>query len=353
MNQRNGRPFNLGQNKPTLTNKVKEVVSNTGEKIKNATNKISNTAQAATNTIKEKVGNIQQKVKETTNKIDSKIPVSKFTSMTQDFLSANTAISKFVSFILALLLFVIVFQFGVGILQYYIGPSYNPYIINGMVPSDSQTVISANPNVVKSVPIYRSVNAPQGLEFSWNVWFIIQDTSTITGNSLIFSKGTNSAKTNMLSSNVTSDYLNVAPGLFITPSGSQNNLTLVMNTYDSSSNDTVYNETITITDIPMQKWVSCTIRVQGTYVDVYINGVLNQRKILMNLPKQNYYDTYIGQPGGFKGYVSSLRYYGYAINYDEIQTLFAAGPSLKMISSSTMPVTSDYISMNWYYKYLS
>ena len=101
----------------------------------------------------------------------------------------------------------------------------------------------------------------------------------------------------------------------------------------------------------MKKWVCCTIRVQGTYVDVYINGVLTKRTILINLPKQNYYDTYIGDPNGFKGYISSLRYYSKAISYGEIQSLFSAGPSLKMISSDTMPPTSDFLSMNWYYNY--
>jgi len=101
----------------------------------------------------------------------------------------------------------------------------------------------------------------------------------------------------------------------------------------------------------MQKWICCTIRVQGTYVDVYINGVLTKRTILLNIPKQNYYDTYIGDSAGFKGYISSLRYYAKAISYEEIQSLFAAGPALKMLDSSTMPLSNDFLSMNWYYKY--
>ena len=99
----------------------------------------------------------------------------------------------------------------------------------------------------------------------------------------------------------------------------------------------------------MQKWLCCTIRVQGTYVDVYINGVLNQRKILNNPPKQNYGHTYIGQDNGFVGYIASLRYYANAITYDEVQTLFTAGPSLSMLGDT--PASTDYLSLNWYYNY--
>jgi hypothetical protein len=101
----------------------------------------------------------------------------------------------------------------------------------------------------------------------------------------------------------------------------------------------------------MQKWVCCTIRVQGTYVDVYINGVLTKRTILVNIPKQNYYDIYVGDSKGFKGYISALRYYSKAINYDEIQALFTAGPSLQMLEGDDMPRSTDFLSMNWYYKY--
>ena len=352
----------------TLTNQVKKSVSNAGEKLKGASNSLSNAAKGASNAIKEKSEDIQKKIGNAADKSELKAPLSKFATMTQDFLTANTAISKFVSFVLCLLLFIILFQIGAGFLQYFFGPQYNPYIINGMVPSNIQTVISANPNVKEAVPIYRSVDAPQGIEYSWNVWFIVNDnksqqnsstlnTTIAPGGQLIFSKGTRPL-TN-INNNIQQDYVGVSPGLFLMPNidnastntSKSNNLVLVMNTYDGSSNDTTYMEKIIIPNIPMQKWVCCTIRVQGTYVDVYINGVLTQRKILMNIPKQNYYDTYIGQSNGFNGYISSLRYYAKAINFEEIQSLFSAGPSLKMMASSTMPYSSDFLSMNWYYKY--
>ena len=352
----------------TLTNQFKKTLSNTGDKLKGATNSLSSAAKGATEAIKQKSDNVQKKISEVADKSELKAPLSKFAAMSNDFLTANTAISKFVGFVLCLLLFIILFQIGAAALQYYFGVQYNPYIINGMVPSNIQTVVSANPNIKESVPIYRSVNAPQGIEYSWNVWFIVNDntsqqttsslnTTIAPGGQLIFSKGTK-PPTN-INNNIQQDYIGVSPGLFLIPNidntetntSKSNNLVLVMNTYDGSSNDTNYMEKIIIPNIPMQKWVCCTIRVQGSYVDVYINGVLTQRKILMNIPKQNYYDTYIGQSNGFNGYISSLRYYAKAINFEEIQSLFSAGPSLTMITTRNMPQSNDFLSMNWYYKY--
>ena len=339
MNTFNKIKNSLG-NQPKLSNQASDLAKkalNTGSAIKN---KVTDVAKQISDTVKEKV-DVQQPA------------VGKFGAMTQEFFNSNSAISNFVYFFLCVLLFIILFQAGSALVFYMFGPKYNPYIINGMVPSDVQKVISANPNIKDSVPIYRSINEAQGVEFSWNVWFMVQDVAGVSntdGGALIFSKGKNTS-TN-ISAGITQKYLNISPGLFLTPNANDNSIVVVLDTFIPGNNSsTNYYESITIPNIPMQKWVCCTIRVQGTYVDVYINGVLTKRTILINLPKQNYYDTYIGDPTGFKGYISSLRYYSKAISYGEIQSLFAAGPSLKMISSDTMPLTNDFLSMNWYYNY--
>jgi hypothetical protein len=234
---------------------------------------------------------------------------------------------------------------------YLFGPQYNPYILNGMVPSNVKKVISANPNVAESIPIFRSINQAQGIEFTWNVWFMVQDVTGIdntSGGALIFSKGASPLQ----EQGEINKHLNVSPGLFLNPGINNNTLTVILNTFNASnSEDSEFLETINIPDIPMKKWMCCTIRVQGTYVDVYINGVLTKRTILVNIPKQNYYDIYVGDANGFKGYISSLRYYSKAINYDEIQALFTAGPSLQMLEGDDMPKSTDFLSMNWYYKY--
>jgi hypothetical protein len=326
----------------SITKNASNMATKALNKTKEIGQSIQNTAAKVTNAVKSSVGDVQKKVNGITQMNAIKGPVTRWSAMTQEFMTSNSAISKFVGFILCLLLFVIIFQIGMGLLQTMFGANNSPYIINGMVPSDKELQISANPNVADSVPIYRSIDQNQGLEYSWNVWFNVDSNLSSSSFQKIFSKGT--------TSNTNIPRLNVSPGLFLnrdTPSA--NSLHLIIGTLDTSYN-TTQSEEIVINDIPIQKWVCCTIRVQGKAVDVYINGFLKQRKNLISLPKQNYYDTYIGDNGGFKGYISSLRYYGYAIGYDEIQSLFAAGPSLKMLNSSTMPASSDYFGANWYFK---
>jgi hypothetical protein len=337
----------MNNSNKTLSSQATNIAGKALEKTKEAAEGIKAVGNKITNAAKEGVGAVQKKVTNVAGMDQIKGPLTKWSSMTEEFLTANTAISKFVSFFLCLLLFIIIFQVGMGFLKNMFGASYNPYIINGMVASDVLTVVPSNPNVVGSVPIYRSVDANQGLEFSWNVWFMINDGNVGIANNRIFSKGL-VGQNNLSYTNTENEFLNVSPGLFISNLTSNNNslyLILVMNTFDNSNNKI---EKIQIENIPIQKWLCCTIRVQGKSVDIYINGLLKKRVNLINLPRQNYYDTYIGEDAGMKGYVSSLRYYGYAVSYDEIQSLFASGPSLKMISTTTMPASSDYLSLNWY-----
>jgi len=335
-------PFNKTQNNTgkKLSNQVGNIARQATNKLTDIKNSVSAATASVTNSIKEKVANVQKKVTNVTEKPG----ISKLGTMTQDFFSANTAISNFVTFMLCLLLFIIILQVGSKYVIYLFGPQYNPYIINGMVDSNVKKVITSNPNIIDSVPIYRSIDQPQGVEFSWNVWFFVNDSTVIKeNNALIFSKG---------QSKLNQPFLGVSPGVYLNkPSGNTQKMTVVINTFNNSNNNIMPYETIEISDIPVKKWVCCTIRAQGTYIDVYINGVLTQRKILKNLPQQNYGDTFIGDENGFKGYVASLRYYSKAISYEEIQSLFASGPSLVMLSGDAMPTTNDYLSMNWFYKY--
>ena len=340
---------NIGSQNKTLSSQAKNIAGAAIEKTRELAQGIKETGNKITNAAKEGIGAVQKKVTNVSGSEQIKGPITKWTAMTEEFLTANSAISKFVGFFLCLLLFVIIWQIGMGFIQNLFGANYNPYIINGMVASDVLTVVSSNPNVDGSVPIYRSVDANQGIEFSWNVWFMINNPKLGLPINRIFSKGlVNQNNLSYISPTSEPEYLNVSPGLFTSTLNNNNSiqLTLVMNTFDICQNTII--EKITVQNIPIQKWICCTIRVQGKSVDIYINGLLKQRKNLLNIPRQNYYDTYIGDDSAMPGYISSLRYYGYAIGYDEIQSLFAAGPSLKIVTTTTMPASSDYLSMNWY-----
>lgn len=349
-------------NSPSMSNQAKAALNKTKE----MGNKITNVASKLKNNISDAVNTAKRTVEEKTTQNPSFMgPVTAFISGTKQFEESNTAISKFVFIILMLILFIFLFQIGVGIIQKYYGPKRSPMILNGMVTANKKMILSSNPNVQDSVPIYRSVNQDQGLEFTWNVWFYIDSLSSFKYQR-IFSKGSGSESQLGLTPNVLSDsdILISSPGLFITQydlsgsiyplSGSminnkRANLLLVMNTFQPSSTDSQFAESILIKNIPVQKWVNCAIRVQNTTVDIYVNGVMTQRKVLNNLPRQNYYDTYIGENNGFQGNISALSYYDYALRYDEIQSIFGRGPNLTKIDDTPIRPGNDYISSSWYY----
>jgi hypothetical protein len=268
----------------------------------------------------------------------------------------------------------LLFQAGSWLIQYFLGANRNPILLDGMVSATKQKKISVNPNEPESVPIYRSVNEDQGIEFTWNVWFFVDQLNPKNPTySRIFSKGSvNDHLELKLPTSCTDDscknIFNSSPGLFITqnkqkdsifpnstaPVKDENNvnLMLLINTYQPSSTNNQFAESITVENMPVQKWVCATIRVQQTTVDIYINGMMTQRKILNNLPRQNYYDVIVGDvASGFTGSISSLRYFNHALGYDEIQSLYGKGPNLKSLDADGLLNNGvDYISMNWYYK---
>ena len=98
-----------------------------------------------------------------------------------------------------------------------------------------------------------------------------------------------------------------------------------MNTYDESlesSDIEMPYEVIEVENIPIQKWVICTIRVQNKTVDVYLNGIPTKRVNMKNIPKQNYGNIHVGgHSDGFNGYISSLRYFDHAIGNGKIQDI--------------------------------
>jgi hypothetical protein len=279
-------------------------------------------------------------------KPDAKPTAAPTADVVNGFFQMNTTISKMVFILLILILFVLLFHMGLFLLEYAYGNVRTPYVIYGKINSNEMKVISSNPNMTKSVPIIRSVNESSGIEFTWSVWFYIEDPFGVSVNEhrRIFTKGTyNMGDTVNPAYNIA--FLNNSPGLYY--NDTHNKLVLVFNTY---SNDHNIYETIDVEDIPVEKWVCCVLTMKDRKVNVYINGNMSKEYILLNVPKQNYYDTIVGDDKGFGGYISNLRYYDYAINETMIQSLMSEGPNLKTEAPERVYDTPPWLSMNWYYK---
>jgi hypothetical protein len=256
---------------------------------------------------------------------------------TKDFLDSNSLIAKFAFLLLVIIGFVLLLRVGVSLLGYFLKPKESPHLIDGMVDAKQMIVFQQDPSNNGSVTIYRSVNAEDGIEFTWSVWMFINNLQTNASvYKHVFSKGNSKVEQNGLIEP------NNAPGLYIAPN--TNTLVVKMNTFE------VINEEVLIPDIPLNKWVNVIIRCQNTTLDVYINGTIARSVQLMGVPKQNYGDVYVGMNGGFDGYISNLWYYNYALGTAAIQNLVTRGPNKKMIGTTGMSdQLTNYLSLRWFF----
>jgi hypothetical protein len=108
-------------------------------------------------------------------------------------------------------------------------------------------------------------------------------------------------------------------------------------------------EYIDIENIPMNKWFSLVLVMRHQTLDIYINGNLKKSLKLSGIPKQNYGELYVNSFGGFAGHISRLRYYDWALSYNEIETIQRRGPSMRMESSNLKDSERPpYLTPNWW-----
>ena len=253
------------------------------------------------------------------------------------FLSTNSLVAKIVFLILVVIMFILLMRWGAYLLTRFMAPNQNPKLISGMKQGETGITISQNPGIIGSIPVMRSRNQTDGLEFTYTVWIRIRNLPS-SGNvrKHIFHKGSEPpAKANGIF------YPNNAPGLYIHPT--RNTLIVVMNTFKNIT------EEVEINDIPLNKWVNVAIRVEGNKMDVYINGTIALRHIFSSVPKQNYGNVYVNMNHGFNGLLSDLWYHDYALSASEIESIVKDGPDMRMNKSLTSGLP-NYLSLNWFFQ---
>ena len=310
------------------------------------------------NTIGNAIGNVQASFSNTVNGFSQPNQVG---TTTNGFLQANSLIAKFAFIILIIFAFLYLLNLGVSLISYLLSPPANPYLIYGLNEGSTPMTIKQDPSQTGSVYLARSNNREGGLEFTWTTWLYVNDianysvitsapssstTCSTIGNSSakyqhIFNKGDTGYDVNNLAT------VNNCPGLYLSTQvdpkkGAQ--LYLIMDTINNSDTS----DTIEIDNIPIRKWFHLAIRVKNTVLDAYVNGVIAQRQLLSDLPRQNYEDVQICQNGGFSGSLSNLRYYQYALNVFEINNIVNYGPNMALVNNTSSTGGYHYLSKSWY-----
>lgn len=272
-------------------------------------------------------------------------------SQSSSSVDPESFLSKVGVIIIAIIIFTIGLRVGMMIITSLFGYNTSPKLIDGMVSGSELLIIPQDPSINDSKTIYRSVNASEGIEFTWSCWIYIDDLGYnekkyrcvfYKGNN--FSENQSTQQSNETEPTIGLNFPNNSPGVYLAPN--KNELVVIMNTFN------VINEQITIPDIPVKKWVNLIIRCQNDTIDIYINGTIVKSHKLHGVPKQNYGDVYIGADGGFSGYVSNLWYYNHALGIYEITNLVRKGPNIVMIGGSTNALdlkNPDYLSIRWFF----
>ena len=265
-------------------------------------------------------------------------------SGSKTFLDSNSYVAKTAVLILTVIVFVYLLRTCVAIMGFLFSPNSSPYLVDGLIDGTVGNLrIPQDPSQANAVTIIRSVNDTGGIGITWSVWLYIKEkrypTDGVTWRH-VFNKGSRTPIAKGDTKGIMSP--NNGPGLYL--KGDYSGIRVVMSTFNNP------NTSVDVENIPINKWFNVIIRVENTVLDVFINGDLAQRLPLNSVPFQNYGDVNVAINDGFKGVISSLRYYNTALGTRAIANIVSEGPKLNVIGASGgAPGIMDYLSMRWFY----
>jgi hypothetical protein len=243
-------------------------------------------------------------------------------------------------FVIALSVFVAISYFvrKTILRQYQNTVQGEPWLVETTKSASSQQIFPG-----KSIP--RSNDGKFGIEFSYSVWIYVDewsDESRIkdeTGQiNHILHKGDELANPNQ------------APGIWLQRVKNDLRIVVKMNTfstYTGCQGEACYLERCDIGNIPLNKWVHLTLVTINKNIDLYINGFLKKRCLLKGLPRQNDGDVYINSFGGFRGFLSRVRYFNYALPIWKIEQIMRQGPST-YVGPDISKAVPPYLAYNWW-----
>lgn len=280
-----------------------------------------------------------------------------------EFLSSNTMIAK-ITFLLAIIvLFSFLFYIGSKLLYYLFSPSETPFLIEGLKDASEGVTITQSLGEKSSIPILRSVNEYEGIEFTYSFWINVNATDYKESIDFkhVFNKGSSPNSQGEGGGGLFGP--NNCPGVYLY-NGKKNMSNNLLDKFpllgmlvrvnvfhNNESNNNAYYDDVYIDGIPIKKWVCIVIRITSqNVIDIYINGNLTKRHKLSNIIKQNYDNLYVNYNGGFSGNISDLKYYNYAIGTYEITSITANGPTLISKKDSNVSKSKNqYLSPEWYF----
>ena len=208
--------------------------------------------------------------------------------------------------------------------NYYQG---SPELVKTIKSAKKRLVIKQYENHEIQKLLRRSKNEHGGIEFTYRLWFLVDDWTYKYGSwKHIFHKGNSDS------------WPNRAPGAWFHPK--KNTMRIYMNTYNNIV------DSADIPNIPIQKWVHMAIICNNRDINIYINGQLRKQLKLSGIPRQNNGDLYVNNFGGFSGYISRMVYHDYAIPVAKLKEYVDEGPS--RVLPPSIDISPPYLASNWW-----
>jgi hypothetical protein len=142
--------------------------------------------------------------------------------------------------------------------------------------------------------------------FSYSIWFFVSDWSLYYGKKkILFGR---LALPLTADGGTTIDIANSQPCPCVYFDENQNNLHVFQTTQNKTGISYNTSEVI-VQNVPIQKWVNFLMSVNGSTLDIYINGKLSSTTVMKSFAYvNNSSNVYVTPLGGFSGWTSKFQY---------------------------------------------
>ena len=156
-----------------------------------------------------------------------------------------------------------------------------------------------------------SLTQTNAVNFTYAIWFYIDDWNTNYGTSKIIFGRMNDAASK------------ANPCPLVTLNGTQNNIDIALTTAPAASSPPF---TCSVANIPIQKWVHLLLSVNGRTLDTYIDGKLVRTCVMPGVAVVNAVAPIFVTPGGgFSGWTSQFQYWGDATDPQTVWNIYKKG----------------------------
>jgi hypothetical protein len=156
-----------------------------------------------------------------------------------------------------------------------------------------------------------SLTQTNAVNFTYSIWFYIDDWNTNYGTSKIIFGRMNDAATK------------ANPCPLVTLNGTQNNIDIALTTAPAAASPPF---TCSVANIPIQKWVHLLISVNGRTLDTYIDGKLVRTCVMPGAAIVNpLAPVFVTPGGGFSGWTSQFKYWGDSTDPQTVWNIYKKG----------------------------